>query len=92
MADEVDEAQQAADAVLAAMRAAVRQLEAIPDATVRAQAAGLVLRAWKAEQGLPAEIRRQAVDVMHEDGMDFPEIGEAIGTDRSRAWRIWKGV
>ncbi|MEU3962902.1 hypothetical protein AB0F42_24370 [Streptomyces buecherae] len=92
MADEVDEARVAADRVLAAVREALRGLEAIPDATVRARAAGLVLREWKAEQGLPAEIRRQAVDALHRDGLDFPEIGRLIGTDRSRAWRIWKGM
>jgi hypothetical protein len=92
MAEERDEAREAADAVLAAVRLALRQLEAIPDAAVRARAAGLVLREWKGEQGLPAAIRQQAVDTLHEGGMDFPEIGEAIGTDRSRAWRIWKGM
>jgi hypothetical protein len=32
MAEETDEARQAADEVLAAVRAALRQLEAIPDA------------------------------------------------------------
>lgn len=92
MADEVDEARAAADAVLAGVRAALRGLEAIPDATVRAKAAGLVLREWPGERGLAKEIRQQAVNTLHEGGMDFPEIGEAIGTDRSRAWRIWKGM
>lgn len=92
MAEERDEAREAADAVLAAVRAALRGLEAIPDATVRARAAGLVLREWAGEKTLPKEIRQQAVDTLHEGGMDFPEIGEAIGTDRSRAWRIWKGI
>ena len=92
MAEERDEAREAADAVLAAVRAALRELEAIPDATVRARAAGLVLREWAGEKTLPKEIRQQAVDTLHEGGMDFPEIGEAIGTDRSRAWRIWKGM
>ncbi|MGJ5895135.1 hypothetical protein ACSCBZ_24745 [Streptomyces niveiscabiei] len=93
MADEVDDARQAADAVFAAVREALRQLEAIPDAGVRARAAGLVLREWAAEKSLPKEIRQQAVAVMHEEqGLDFPEIGELIGTDRSRAWRIWKGM
>lgn len=92
MADEVDEAREAANQVLAGVRAALRGLEAIPDAAVRARAAGLVLREWAGEKTLPAEIRRAAVDTLHEGGMDFPEIGEAIGTDRSRAWRIWKGM
>ena len=95
MADETqvpDEARAAADEVLEAVRAALRLLEAIPDATVRARAAGLVLREWPAERTLPKEIRQQAVDALHEQGLDFPEIGEAIGTDRSRAWRIWKGM
>jgi hypothetical protein len=88
-----DEARAAADRVLEAVRAALRGLEAIPDAAVRAQAAGLVLREWPAERGLATEIRQQAVAVMHEQlGLDFPEIGEAIGVDRSRAWRIWKGM
>jgi hypothetical protein len=41
---------------------------------------------------LAKEIRQQAVDILHRQGLDFPEIGEAIGTDRSRAWRIWKGM
>jgi hypothetical protein len=89
---EGDEAQEAADRVLAAVREALRGLEAIPDAGVRARAAGLVLRAWKSEQGLPASIRQEAVDALHRQGLDFPEIGEAIGVDRSRAWRIWKGM
>lgn len=92
MADEVDEAREAADAVLAAVKVALRGLEAIPDAAVRARAAGLVLREWAGEKTLPAAIRQQAVDTLHQGGMDFPEIGEAIGTDRSRAWRIWKGL
>ncbi|MEU9597168.1 hypothetical protein AB0E06_10185 [Streptomyces sp. NPDC048109] len=92
MAEERNEAREAADAVLAAVRAALRGLEAIPDAATRARAAGLVLREWPAERSLAKEIRQQAVDTLHEGGMDFPEIGEAIGTDRSRAWRIWKGM
>ncbi|WP_328934169.1 MULTISPECIES: hypothetical protein [unclassified Streptomyces] len=93
MADENDEAREAADAVLAAVKLALRGLEAIPDAAVRARAAGLVLREWAGEKTLPAAIRQQAVDYLHTQlGMDFPEIGEAIGTDRSRAWRIWKGL
>ncbi|RMB85609.1 hypothetical protein [Streptomyces shenzhenensis] len=92
MAEERDEARAEADRVLAAVRAALRGLEAIPDAVVRARAAGLVLREWAGEKTLPKEIRQQAVDTLHEGGMDFPEIGEAIGTDRSRAWRIWKGM
>lgn len=96
MADEAqgpDEARAAADEVLEAVRAALRLLEAIPDAGLRARAAGLVLREWPAERGLASEIRQQAVDTLHSvQGLDFPEIGEAIGTDRSRAWRIWKGM
>lgn len=92
MADETDEARAAADEVLGKVREALRLLEAIPDATVRARAAGLVLREWPAERGLAKEIRQQAVDTLHRGGMDFPEIGVAIGTDRSRAWRIWKGM
>jgi hypothetical protein len=92
MAEERDEAREAADAVLAAVQAALRGLEAVSDATVRARAAGLVLREWPGQRSLAKEIRQQAVDTLHEGGMDFPEIGEAIGTDRSRAWRIWKGM
>ncbi|MEU7381531.1 hypothetical protein AB0A91_16315 [Streptomyces sp. NPDC042207] len=94
MADEErDEARAAADEVLAGVRAALRGLEAIPDAALRAQAAGLVLREWPAERTLPKEIRQQAVDALHSgQGLDFPEIGRLIGTDRSRAWRIWKGM
>lgn len=87
-----DEGREAADRVLVAVREALRLLEAVPDATVRAQAATLVLKAWPAEIGLPSEIRRQAVIAMHEAGLDFPEIGRLIGTDRSRAWRIAKGM
>ena len=90
--DHEAEARAAADEVLAGVRAALRQLEAIPDAVVRARAAGLVLREWAGEKTLPKEIRQQAVDTLHRGGMDFPEVGEAIGTDRSRAWRIWKGM
>ncbi|MFC9465188.1 hypothetical protein [Streptomyces coelicoflavus] len=92
MAEERDEAREAADAVLAGVRAALRGLEAIPDAAVRARAAGLVLREWLPERGLAKEIRQQAVDALHAQGLDFPEIGRLIGTDRSRAWRIWKGM
>ncbi|MFE0329052.1 hypothetical protein ACFW08_20165 [Streptomyces sp. NPDC058960] len=93
MAEKRDEARAEADRVLEAVRAALRLLEAIPDAAVRARAAGLVLREWPGERRLASEIRQQAVDVLHTQlGMDFPEIGEAIGTDRSRAWRIWKGM
>lgn len=86
------EAQRAAEQVLQAVREAVRALEAIPDAGVRARAAGLVLRAWKAEQALPQAIRQQAFDALHRQGLDFPEIGRLTGTDRSRAWRIWRGL
>lgn len=86
------EAQQVAEQVLQAVREAVRALEAVPDAGVRARAAGLVLRAWKQEQALPSAIRQQAVDALHQGGLDFPEIGRLIGTDRSRAWRIWRGL
>ncbi|MFF9124377.1 hypothetical protein ACF09J_13885 [Streptomyces sp. NPDC014889] len=94
MADEErDEARAAADEVLAGVRAALRGLEAIPDAAVRAQAAGLVLREWPGERGLATEIRQQAVAYLHEElGLDFPAIGRLIGTDRSRAWRVWKGM
>ena len=93
MAEERDEAREAADAVFAAVREAVRGLEAIPDAALRARAAGLVLREWPAQRGLAKEIRQQAVDSLHTgQGLDFPEIGELIDTDRSRAWRIWKGL
>lgn len=92
MADEVDEAGEAAARVLAGVREALRLLEAVPDATVRARAATLVLKAWPAEIALPKDIRQQAVDTLHQGGMDFPEIGRLIGTDRSRAWRIWKGM
>lgn len=91
MAEERDEAREAADAVLAGVRAALRGLEAIPDAAVRAKAAGLILREWPAERGLAKEVRQQAVDALHGQGLDFPEIGRLIDTDRSRAWRIWKG-
>lgn len=89
--EERDEARAAADGVFESVRAALRQLEAVPDAAVRARAAGLVLREWPAERGLAKEIRQQAVDALHGQGLDFPEIGRLIGTDRSRAWRIWKG-
>jgi hypothetical protein len=93
MADEQDEARVAADEVLEAVRAALRQLETIPDAALRARAAGLVLREWPGERTLAKEIRQQAVDALHSgQGLDFPAIGELIGTDRSRAWRIWKGM
>lgn len=93
MAEERDEAREAADAVLAGVRAALRELEAIPDAAVRARAAGLILREWAGEKTLPKEIRQQAVDALHTgQGLDFPEIGQLIDTDRSRAWRIWKGM
>jgi hypothetical protein len=78
--------------VVEAVREALRLLEAVPDATVRARAAGLLLAEWPELHKLPKEIRQQAVDTMHAQGMDFPEIGAAIGTDRSRAWRIWKGM
>ena len=92
MAEERDEAREAADAVLAGVRAALRQLEAIDDAGLRARAAGLVLREWPGQRTLAKEIRQQAVDALHTgQGLDFPEIGELIDTDRSRAWRIWKG-
>jgi hypothetical protein len=76
---------------VAAVRAAVRALEAIPDPTERATAATELLRAWPELHRLAREIREQAVGVMHEQGMDFPEIGRAIGVDRSRAWRIATG-
>lgn len=89
---EPDEARREADRVLAAVREALRLLEAVPDATVRAKAAGLVLNEWADTRGLATEIRQQAVDALHVQGMGFPEIGELIGTDRSRAWRIWKGM
>ena len=89
---EPDEARAEADRVFEAVRAALRQLETIPDAALRARAAGLVLREWPGQRTLAKEIRQQAVDALHTgQGLDFPEIGELIDTDRSRAWRIWKG-
>jgi len=51
-----------------------------------------VPREWAGARGLASKIRQQAVDALHEQGLDFPEIGELIGTDRTRAWRIWKGM
>jgi hypothetical protein len=87
-----DEAHAAAERVAEAVREALRLLEAVPDASARAQAATLVLAAWPELHKLPREIRQQAVDALHIQGMDFPEIGGVIGTDRSRAWRIWKGM
>ncbi|MGW5130378.1 hypothetical protein [Streptomyces sp. NPDC004135] len=93
MAEETDEARAAADAVLVGVRAALRGLEAVSDPAVRATAAGLVLREWAGEKTLPKEIRQQAVAHMHEQlGMDFPEIAGLIGTDRSRAWQIYRGI
>ena len=94
MADEMNaQARAEADRVLEAVRAALHLLEGIPDTSVRAIAAGLVLREWAGEKGLPKAIRQQAVAVMHEQyGMDFPEVAEVIGTDRSRAWKIYKGM
>lgn len=89
---EPDEARREADRVLSAVQDALRLLETIPDAGLRGRAAGLVLREWPGQRGLAKEIRQQAVDALHQGGMDFPEIGELIGTDRSRAWRIWKGM
>jgi hypothetical protein len=94
VADEVDErARVEADRVLEAVRAALGLLEGIQDTTVRAVAAGLVLREWPGQRGLAKEVRQQAVAYLHEQlGMDFPEIGAVIGTDRSRAWKIYKGM
>lgn len=90
---EPDEARQEADRVFEAVREALRLLEGIPDAALRAKAAGLVLREWPGERTLPKEIRQQAVAHMHEQlGLDFPEIGRLIGTDRSRAWQIYRGI
>ncbi|MGD1219984.1 hypothetical protein AB9Q10_16325 [Streptomyces krungchingensis] len=90
---ETGDARREADRVFTAVREALRLLESIPDAGVRAAAAGLVLREWPAERSLPKDIRQQAVAYLHEEqGLDFPEIGVLIGTDRSRAWRIWKGM
>ncbi|MEU6496427.1 hypothetical protein ABZ890_39625 [Streptomyces sp. NPDC046984] len=90
---ETDGARAEADRVLEAVRDALHLLEAIPDAAVRARAAGLVAREWPGERRLASEIRQQAVDALHTDqGLDFPQIAELIGTDRSRAWRIWKGI
>ncbi|MER6617530.1 hypothetical protein [Streptomyces xantholiticus] len=73
-------------------RCALRLLESVPDATVRAKAAGLVLAEWPELHRLPKEIRQQAVQTMNDQDLDFPEIGRLIGTDRSRAWRIAKGI
>lgn len=94
MADEVNEQARAeADRVLEAVQAALRLLEGIPDTSVRAVAAGLVLREWPAQRGLAKDVRQQAVAYLHERlGMDFPEVAEVIGTDRSRAWKIYKGM
>ncbi|KAB8162936.1 hypothetical protein FH609_004210 [Streptomyces sp. 3MP-14] len=76
---------------VAAVRTAVRALEAIPDATERATAATELLRGWPELHRLVREIREHAVMTMHGQGMDWPEIGRAIGVDRSRAWRIGHG-
>ncbi|WP_329291900.1 hypothetical protein [Streptomyces pseudovenezuelae] len=94
MADEVNEQARAeADRVLEAVRVALSLLDGVQDTAVRAVAAGLVLREWPAQRGTAKEVRQQAVAYLHERlGMDFPEIGTVIGTDRSRAWKIYKGI
>ncbi|WP_189892721.1 hypothetical protein [Streptomyces xantholiticus] len=93
MADEVDDAARtAADETIAAVRVALRLLESVPHATVRAKAVGLVLAEWPELHRLPKEIRQQAAQTMNDQGLVFPEIGRLIGTDRSRVWRIAKGI
>jgi hypothetical protein len=93
MADEAAQPSEAEQRAIEALWAAVRAFEAIPDANERARATSKVLRVeWPKLHRLLADIRQGAVEVMHEQGQDFPEIGRVIGTDRSRAWRIWKGL
>lgn len=74
------------------VRGALRALEQIADPTERAVAATALLREWPRLHREVGEVRIDAVRAMHSGGKDFPEIGVAIGTDRSRAWRIWKGL
>jgi hypothetical protein len=73
------------------VRAALLAIEQIGSAADRAKVATDLLREWPELHRTLREIRQQAVVTMAESGMDYPEIGEVIGVDRSRAWQIAKG-
>jgi len=78
---------------LSAVRAALRAVAGMADAAEKARVTTALLREWPALHAEVKEARQDAVDALHRGrGWDFPRIAKLIGTDRSRAWRIWKGM
>ncbi|WTC56865.1 GIY-YIG nuclease family protein [Streptomyces cellulosae] len=78
---------------VAAVRAALRSVAGMADAAEKARVTTALLREWPALHREVKEARQDAVDSLHQGhGWDFPRIARLIGTDRSRAWRIWKGM
>ncbi len=83
----------AGHSALAAVRAALRSMAGMTDAEEKARVTTALLREWPALHAEVKEARQDAVDALHRGrGWDFPRIAKLIGTDRSRAWRIWKGM
>lgn len=74
-----------------AVRAALRALEAIPDAAARARATSELLREWPDLHRELREVRQQAVRTMHDQGASYGEVGEQIGTSGYRASQIARG-
>lgn len=74
-----------------AVRAALRALEAIPDARDRAVATSELLRELPALHREVREVRQAAVNTMHDAGATFDEIGVEIGTTGYRASQISRG-
>ncbi|MCM2427370.1 hypothetical protein [Streptomyces sp. RKAG337] len=74
-----------------AVRAALRALEAMPDAAERAAATSELLREWPTLHREVREVRQQAVITLHEQDMTFDEIGAQIGTTGYRASQISRG-
>lgn len=75
------------------VRTALRTVAGMADAAEKARVTTALLREWPQLHGELRTARQDAVDALHRGhGLDFPKIAKLIGTDRSRAWRIWKGM
>lgn len=73
------------------VRAALRALEAIPDAMDRAAACAEVLREWPELHRLVADVRQQAVITAKEQGHTYRAIGARMGVSGEAAGQVAAG-
>jgi hypothetical protein len=80
MADEVEQ-----------VRAALRALEAIPDALDRAEACTELLREWPELHRMVADVRQQAVITAKAQGVSYRAQGERLGMTGEAVGQIAAG-